>query len=331
MRKIFLLILLALLFLSACGAPGAGEGPAPTAAETPVVAETPAPTPVPTPEPALSLLPDAGPLPDYIPPMGFEPVSVWEAEPFGDGGQALLYMGEETDGVTPFKVFSCFNFTQRPLETAFLTETSCFEAEAVADGSWHIEYKDGWNMLVRLQTSALDGSLTIDGDMLTLSYSSATPLFTEGQTEYSLDSAQPKISMPKVPSDDLWLVHYLPTQFSRLDGSLLGQAMYSMPAFDIELNEAMTSLRGLKAGSSLPDILARFPNCMQIDPRCICAPEGCEVWLYGGHNGACHMRLIYCSGDRPYMVRITAYSNYVDIILDRELMVSSIEYNAVTG
>ena len=51
MRKIFLLILLALLFLSACGAPGAGEGPAPTAAETPVVAETPAPTPVPTPVP----------------------------------------------------------------------------------------------------------------------------------------------------------------------------------------------------------------------------------------------------------------------------------------
>ena len=47
MRKIFLLILLALLFLSACGAPGAGEGPA----ETPVVAETPAPTPVPTPVP----------------------------------------------------------------------------------------------------------------------------------------------------------------------------------------------------------------------------------------------------------------------------------------
>ena len=51
MRKIFLLILLALLFLSACGAPGAGEGPAPTAAETPVVAETPAPTPVATPVP----------------------------------------------------------------------------------------------------------------------------------------------------------------------------------------------------------------------------------------------------------------------------------------
>ena len=103
MRKILLLVLLALL-LSACSAPGAGEGPAPTPAETPVVAETPAPTPVPTPEPALSLLPDAGPLPDYIPPMGFEPVSVWEAEPFGDGGQALLYMGEETDGVTPVQL-----------------------------------------------------------------------------------------------------------------------------------------------------------------------------------------------------------------------------------
>ena len=50
MRKILLLVLLALL-LSACGAPGAGEGPAPTAAETPVVAETPAPTPVPMPTP----------------------------------------------------------------------------------------------------------------------------------------------------------------------------------------------------------------------------------------------------------------------------------------
>ena len=52
MRKLIFLFLSFAVLLSACGAPGAGEVLAPTAAETPVVAETPAPTPAPTPTPA---------------------------------------------------------------------------------------------------------------------------------------------------------------------------------------------------------------------------------------------------------------------------------------
>ena len=82
MRRIIPLIL-ALLFLAACGAEPA------EAAQSPVLT---------TPTPA--------PLPDYIPPMDFEPVSVWQAEPFGVDGYALMYLGGETDGIIPFKVFS---------------------------------------------------------------------------------------------------------------------------------------------------------------------------------------------------------------------------------
>ena len=70
MRKVFLLALLALC-LSACGAPGVGEGPAPTAAETPIVAETPSLTPVPTPTPAPAptpvLTPTSAPAPSCSP------------------------------------------------------------------------------------------------------------------------------------------------------------------------------------------------------------------------------------------------------------------------
>ena len=52
MRKLIFLFISIAVLLTACGAPGAGEVLAPTAAETPVVAETPAPTPVLTPTPA---------------------------------------------------------------------------------------------------------------------------------------------------------------------------------------------------------------------------------------------------------------------------------------
>ena len=66
-------LILALLLLAACGAEPAEATPT-------AVLATPTPAP----------MPSASPLPDYIPPMDFEPVSVWQAEPFGADGYALL-------------------------------------------------------------------------------------------------------------------------------------------------------------------------------------------------------------------------------------------------
>ena len=74
MRRLIPLIL-ALLLMSACGA------------EAPPTAE---PTPTPTVEPTLEPLPESAPA--SLPDAGFEPESFWLAEPFGDGGKALLLM-----------------------------------------------------------------------------------------------------------------------------------------------------------------------------------------------------------------------------------------------
>ena len=86
MKRIIPLIL-ALLLLAACGAE--------------VVEATPTPAVT---TPTAAPMPEASSLPDYIPPMDFEPVSVWQAEHFC--GRALLYLGAEEGGSTPFKVWN---------------------------------------------------------------------------------------------------------------------------------------------------------------------------------------------------------------------------------
>ena len=69
MKKVFLIILL-LMFLTSCGIYALDETPASSV------------MPEPTPSPATQLvaLESPGPRPNYIPPMDFEPVSVWQAE-----------------------------------------------------------------------------------------------------------------------------------------------------------------------------------------------------------------------------------------------------------
>ena len=326
MRKILLLMLFALC-LSACGAPGAGEGPAPTPAETPVVAETPAPTPVPTPEPALSLLPDAGPLPDYIPPMGFEPVSVWEAEPFGDGGQALLYMGEETDGVTPFKVFSCFSYdTSEYLDTNSLLSTRSFSARADAAGEFSVDCgKEGRFLEPVLALSKLEGRIELSGGTLALSYTehSLQP-WADGLNSLSvrLEGWQPRIDTGTASIDS---VQYLPTAFKRLPDEAMGRAMYSMPVFEEEIRAEPGSLRGLSAGSSYMDVISRIPCPIQLrrsDPRSITAPSGWYESYYGSEAGTAFATLNYRDG-RPYELCICNV-HHAAFYLDEELNVTEV-------
>ena len=317
MRKVLLLALLALC-LSACGA---GNEAAPGASETPAHAETPEAAA----EPALMTLPNPGEQPYYLPPMGFEPAGVYLAEPFGDGGRALLYVGREVDGATPFKVFSAFNYAQRPLDTAYGTEATCFGSATAPDGSWSLAGADGGSMLAVLRTESLSGTLTLDGTRATLSYTAAEPLFEDGTVEYSLAGARPEINVFDLTTGALKLTHYLPTEFELLTDSAMGRAIYRLPAFEAELRSAPDSPRGLEPGDSLVDILARFPNQLITDPRCITAPEGYEERLYGGRNGLFHMRLIH-GGGSPYSVVISARGDTVRLLLDEELVITAVEY-----
>lgn len=110
MRRLIPLIL-ALLLLAACGA------------EVPPTAE---PTPTPTVEPTLEPLPESAPA--SLPDAGFEPESFWLAEPFGDGGKALLLMS----GDGRFKCWYSSWYEHPEIDWLYLVGGSFTEAEAEA-------------------------------------------------------------------------------------------------------------------------------------------------------------------------------------------------------
>ena len=205
-------LILALLLLAACGAEAVEA-----ATETAVTTPTAAP------------MPEASSLPDYIPPMDFEPVSVWQAEHFC--GRALLYLGMEEDGVTPFKVYSCFTYEVVDyLDGNMLMSSRAFSAKAVDSGDFSVDCsKHGRWLEPVLGTSELTGKLSVDGDRLTLEYTGHERAAWAKDTpgfECRLSGGQPVIDSGTGENDS---VQYLPTEFKRLPDEYLGRAMYWMP------------------------------------------------------------------------------------------------------
>ena len=129
MRRMLPLIL-ALLLLTACGAPAAEATPsASPVPASPLDLITPGTASVPietvSPERASSrAVPETMTLPD----AGFEPESYWFAEPFGDGGQALLLMS----GDGRFKCWYDYWFEYPDTGWKDLVGGSFTEAEAAA-------------------------------------------------------------------------------------------------------------------------------------------------------------------------------------------------------
>lgn len=142
MKKLIPLIL-ALLFLTACGAPAAEATPsASPVPSSPLDLITPGTASVPietvSPERASSrAVPETMTLPD----VGFEPESYWFAEPFGDGGQALLLRS----GDGRFKCWYDYWFEYPDTGWKDLVGGSFTEAEAaasVAGGALTLEYAE---------------------------------------------------------------------------------------------------------------------------------------------------------------------------------------------
>ena len=142
MRRMLPLIL-ALLLLTACGAPAAEATPsASPVPSSPLDLITPGTASVPietvSPERASSrAVPETMTLPD----AGFEPESYWFAEPFGDGGQALLLMS----GDGRFKCWYDYWFEYPDTGWKDLVGGSFTEAEAaasVAGGALTLEYAE---------------------------------------------------------------------------------------------------------------------------------------------------------------------------------------------
>lgn len=304
--------ILALLLLAACGAEPAEATPTP-------VLTTPTPAP----------MPSASPLPDYIPPMDFEPVSVWQAEHFR--GRALLYLGAEEDGVTPFKVYSCFMYEVTDyLDGNMLMGARAFCAEAADSGDFSVDCgKHGLWLEPVLGASALTGKLSVDGDRLTLEYTGCERAAWAEDTpgfEYRLSGGQPVIDSGTGENDS---VQYLPTEFKRLPDEYLGRAMYWMPMFEEEASASAESVRGLRVGDTYADIVARFPNPLDIwsrDPRSVSAPDGWYDTFYGSEAGTVFAALFY-EGGVPSTVLITCCS-YASFQLDGGLNITQLSVSA---
>lgn len=305
MKRIIPLILV-LLLLAACG-----EG----------VAEA-IPTPAVT-TPTAAPMPEASSLPDYIPPMDFEPVSVWQAERFC--GRALLYLGAEEDGSTPFKVYSCFTYeVVEYLDGNMLMSSRAFSAKAVDSGDFSVDCgKHGLWLEPVLGMSALTGKLSVDGDRLTLEYTGFERAAWAEDTpgfECRLSGGQPFIDSGTGENDS---VQYLPTEFKRLPDEYLGRAMYWMPMFEEEASAGR--LRGLEVGDTYADIVARFPSPLDIwsrDPRSVSAPDGWYDTFYGSEAGMVFAALFY-EGGVPSTVLIACCS-YASFRLDKGLNITEV-------
>lgn len=318
MKRTLPLILALLLALSACGA--ANES-APGAATETI-------SPIATPLPTLASLPNPGEQPYYIPPMDFAPVSVWMAEPFGDSGKALLYMGEETDGVTPFKVFSSYRYCWTGTEQIRTTDCRSFYGTFVEDagkysfsGEFKSDTSERYNIYLEEEAclGSISGSVDIDSSTMTLQYSGASP-YSDSVTIYeSFDDNAYVICT--FNGADFSKIEYLPYRFSVLPEAQIGYAMYQMPAF-VEETDTGKLFRGLKTGDNISDILARIPADSELNLEDISCETGVNIYGSGEMNmfGASLTR----NEDGSLQLLVCAF-DIITYTLDESLDISSID------
>lgn len=316
MKKVFPVIL-SLMFLTACGISTPDGTPAPGV--------TPEPTP--GPEIQLAALPSPGPQPDYIPPMDFTPVSVWEAEPFGDCGQALLYMGEEVDGAAPFKVFSSYRYNWTGTDQIRTTDCRSFSGTLCAvDGRNNFYAEFGSNSSERYELylgleaclSDVSGTADLDGTTLTLQYTDATPYADYVSVEKSFDG-DPYVTCT-FRSADYSLVEYLPSRFTQLPQEQLAHVMYRMPAF-VEETDTGESFRRLKVGNNISDILSRIPLEYPQDAAIV---DASDISLYGKGESNMFGALLKQESDGSLRVLVCAF-DIITYSLDENWEISDIE------
>ena len=261
--KRLLPLILALLLLTACAAEAAPEVSAPTPEPTPTV--EPTPTPVPTSAPAS--LPDAG----------FEPESFWLAEPFGDGGKALLLMA--ADG--RFKCWYSSWHEHPEIDWINLTGGSFTEAEAEAAAEGEaltLEYAESWDSPrpKRFSAASYEEALAAFLDM---PYNDEVVLPVPERVSRADWEATPGVT-PLGADERYRRYEYLGAvvTYEYWDDTLI------LGGFTAETSDFPFAVRGLGIGSSLDEVFSRFPEGSSVqwsDPeryRCI---YGGDIGLVG--------------------------------------------------
>ena len=232
-------LILALLLLTACAAETPPEVSAPTPEPTPTV--EPTPTPVPTSAPAS--LPDAG----------FEPESFWLAEPFGDGGKALLLMA--ADG--RFKCWYSSWHEHPEIDWINLTGGSFTEAEAEAaaeDEALTLEYAESWDSPrpERFAAATYEEALAAFLDM---PYNDEVVLPVPERVSRADWEATPGVT-PLGADERYRRYEYLGAvvTYEYWDDTLI------LGGFTAETSDFPFAVRGLGIGSSLDEVFSRFPE-----------------------------------------------------------------------
>lgn len=328
MKRIIPLIL-ALLLLAACGAEVVEATLSAGVSATPEPSENFEAAPVP--------LQEAKELTKYMPPLDFEPLSVWRAEPFGIDGEAVLYLGEAR-----FKVFTYYTNGHE----AGLTESRAFSAD-ISGGAFTVDLainKDG--SLPIPGVTALSGEIRQEDGRLSLSY-----------TDAETDAAEVELAGGVVTRASGDGTQYLPLEFYELTGDKAALAMYSMPVCADEMSwcpnsgdtaflyekdycyltddpEYAHGLRGIELGDNFADIAARLPNGLDedFDPR-VLSPDAIELRqgehelvLYGCSGGYSRAALVYLDGVPAY-VTVLAIASSIKYFLDENLEICAIGYN----
>lgn len=258
-RSLAAALALALLLLTGCGAQAAPE---PTPEPTPTPMATPTPTPLPTSAPAA--LPDAG----------FEPESFWLAEPFGDGGKALLLMA--ADGR-----FKCWHSSWREHPEhgePYLVGGSFTEAVAVArveENALALEYAESRDGPAPERFSAASYGEALAA-FLDMPYNDeAVPPVPERVSRADWEAA-PGVT-PLEADERYRRYEYLGAVVTY---EYWGDTL-TLDGFTSETPDFPFALRGLGLGSTLDEVLSRFPDGPAIETA---EPERYR-FLYGSDFG----------------------------------------------
>lgn len=225
----------------------------------------PTPTPVPTSAPAS--LPDAG----------FEPESFWLAEPFGDGGKALLLMA--ADG--RFKCWYSSWHEHPEIDWINLTGGSFTEAEAEAAAEGEaltLEYAESWDSPrpERFAAATYEEALAAFLDM---PYNDEIVLPVPERVSRADWEATPGVT-PLGADERYRRYEYLGAvvTYEYWDDTLI------LGGFTAETSDFPFAVRGLGIGSSLDEVFSRFPDGSSVqwsDPKRYRCIYGGDIGLVG--------------------------------------------------
>ena len=230
--------------------------------------ETPAP--LPTPGPAAASAPE--PLPEgfCFPETDFEPQSCWVAEPFGDGGQALLLMGGDTPD-SPLELWYS-SWVETDLEVYMERDLACLNLAA----------EKGSELRVRGDPS-FPIALAMDGDTLTLEPPEDWPFhplperfervtreeallaWAEmpfcGEVSLPVGACEDREALLAIPGAGITSMGSYYTTYTA-PGCSFSYASRALEVFTATEPYTGLSIRGLDVGCTLGDILASFPNAL---------------------------------------------------------------------